>query len=210
MRHCITRIIPALLVGILFSSVSGTSYADPQDYSSRGLRPVAVKPDRAMGRLVVQANFSSHRIRVDGAEYPPYLLDSGIEVTSNELHEVTVSNGSAERKYRVSVNPRETMMLYVDLGKTQAKKDDKKKDDKKDDKKKDEAMTGFLTVTADAEAQVYVDGKLISSKTPLNKHQVNTGSHTVRVYFFDTRKFSKSREVYVGRDANMSTHFAKE
>ncbi len=192
----------------LFVLCTSPAEAEPKDYSSPDLRPVKLKADRAMGRLLVQVNFSSHHIKVDGAEYPAYLADSGIEVTSNEIHEVVVTNGSgAEKKYRLSINPGETMMLYVDLG--GAKKADGKKEEKKDDKK-DDASMGFLTITAESEAQIYIDGKLVSSKTPLKKHEVNTGSHTVRVYFFDTRKFSKSREIYVGKGANMNLNFTKD
>ncbi len=163
-----------------------------------------------MGRIFVQVNFSSHKIIVDGAEYPAYLADYGIEVTSNELHDVTVSNSAgAEKKYRLSVNPNETLMLYVDLG-SATKSNTPKKEEEKKDEKKDDASTGFVTVTAESEAQIYIDGKLVTSKTPLKKHEVEVGSHTVRVYFFDTRKFSKSREVYVGKGSSMSLNFTKE
>jgi hypothetical protein len=189
-----------------------SAFAEPTEVSSRDLRPVKIKPNRAMGRILIHVNFSSHHIRVDGAEYPAYLADYGIEVTSNELHDVVVSNSAgAEKKYRLSVNPGETMMLYVDLGSTAATgSSEPKKEEKKDDKKKDDASTGFLSITAESEAQIYIDGKLVSSKTPLQKHEINTGSHTVRVYFFDTRKFSKSREIYVGKGANMSLNFTKD
>lgn len=192
--------------------MASAAQAEPQEYSSPDLRPVKVKENRAMGRILVQVNFSSHRIIVDGAEYPAYLADYGIEVTSNELHDVTVSNSAgAEKKYRLSVNPNETLMLYVDLGSTAAKKDNNsKKEEEKKDEKKDDASTGYVTITAESEAQIYIDGKLVASKTPLKKHEVNVGSHTIRVYFFDTRKFSKSREVYVGKGATMSLNFTKE
>lgn len=160
-----------------------------------------------MGRIFIQANFSSHKIVVDGAEYPAYLSDMGIEVTSNVLHDVTVSNASgAEKKYRLSVNPGETLMLYVDLGGVK----NKSGNGNKNDNKKDPAATGFLTVTAESEAQIYIDGKLVASKTPLKKHELATGSHTVRVYFFDTRTFSKSRDIYVGKGATMSLSFTKD
>lgn len=192
------------LLFVLCSFVHSAS-AEPTNVTSPDLRPIKVKSDRPMGRILIQANFSSHNIKVDGAEYPPYLIDYGIEVTSNELHEVVVSNSAgAEKKYRLSVNPGETLMLYVDLGgqKTEAKPTN--------NNKKDEASTGFLTITAETEAQIYIDGKLVSSKTPLKKHEVPTGSHTVRVYFFDTRKFSKSREIYVGKGSTMNLNFTKD
>ena len=199
------KLITTLAVAISLVSASAV-YCEPIEVSSPDLPAVRTKPDRAMGRIFIQANFSSHRIIVDGAEYPAYLADSGIEVTSNVLHDVTVSNSAgAEKKYRLSVNPGETLMLYVDLGGAKSTGASNSAN-----QKKDEVTTGFLTVTAESEAQIYIDGKLVASKTPLKKHEVNTGSHTVRVYFFDTRTFSKSRDIYVGKGATMSLSFTKD
>ena len=188
----------------LFATLPVLAQAEPIKVESPALRKIKVNPTRPMGRLFIRTDFSSHRIIVDGAEYPAYLDYSGIEITSNELHVVTVSKGDVEKTYKFSVNPNEAIVLYVDLG-GNAKNAATAKD-----KKKDDATTGYLSITAESEAQIYIDGKLISSKTPLNKHEVSSGSHTVRVYFFDTRKFSKSREVYVGKGVNMSLKFTKE
>ncbi|MBO4350827.1 MAG: PEGA domain-containing protein [Proteobacteria bacterium] len=201
-----------ILTSLILIFAAGMANAEPKEYSSPDLRPIKVKETRPMGRIFVQVNFSSHKIIVDGAEYPAYLADYGIEVTSNELHNVTVSNSAgAEKKYRLSVNPNETLMLYVDLGSSVAPKEEPpKKEEEKKEEKKDDASTGFVTITAETEAQIYIDGKLVASKTPLKKHEVNVGSHTIRVYFFDTRKFSKSREIYVGKGATMSLNFTKE
>ncbi len=205
-RHALS--LAGGLAAVWFAS---DALCDPVDVSSPALRRVKVDAGRAMGRLIVYANYSSHRVIVDGAEFPAYLSDSGIEVTSNAIHEVTViSGGGIEKKYQLSVNPGQTLALYVDFGSAKAKKDAKKDDKKDDKKKKDDASTGFLSITAESEAQVYIDGRLASSKTPLKKHEVSVGSHTVRVYFFDTRKFSKSREVYVGKGVSMSLNFTKE
>lgn len=196
-----------LLLGISMGAVCEV-HANPVEVTSPELKKIRVESDRPMGRLIIYANYSSHRIIVDGAEFPAYLSDSGIEVTSNEIHEVTViSSGGVEKKYRLSVNPSQTLALYVDFGSTKPKD---KAGSNKNDKKKEEAAMGFLTITAESEAQVYIDGRLASSKTPLRKHEVNVGSHTVRVYFFDTRKFSKSREVYVGKGVSMSLNFSKD
>ena len=201
------KLISSLVIAIPLA-FSSLAFAEPIEVTSPDLPPVRTKPDRAMGRIFIQANFSSHRIIVDGAEYPAYLADMGIEVTSNVLHDVTVSNASgAEKKYRLSVNPGETLMLYVDLG---GAKSGTANANKNDNNKKEEVATGFLTVTAESEAQIYIDGKLVASKTPLKKHELNTGSHTVRVYFFDTRSFSKSRDIYVGKGATMSLSFTKD
>ena len=128
------RLIVTLL---LAACLPATALAEPVEVSSPDLRPVRVRPDRPMGRLIIYANYSTHRILVDGSEFPVYLADSGIEITSNEIHEIVAINASgAEKKYRVSVEPAQTLALYVDLG--GAQKADKKKDDKpakKDEKK---------------------------------------------------------------------------
>ena len=188
----------------LFATCPVLASADPIKVESPSLKRIKVNPDRPMGRLFIRTNFSSHRIIVDGAEYPAFLDNTGIEITSNELHTVTVSKGEIEKTYKFSVNPKEAIVLYVDLG------GDKKNTQPAKSNQKEEAVTGFLNITAESEAQIYIDGKLISSKTPLSKHEVSSGSHTVRVYFFDTRKFSKSREVYVGKGVTMSLNFTKE
>ncbi len=178
--------------------------AEPHSVSSPDLKPIKVKADRAPGRLIIYANYATHRVLLDDAEIPSYLSDIGVEVTSNELHKIRVVSDNNERTYKISVNPGQTMPLYVDLGsKSNVKKDDSKKKDDKNAK-------GFITVTAASDAQVYVDGKLVTSKTPMKRYEISTGSHTVRVYFLDTKKFSKSRDVYVGKDSSMSVHFAKE
>ena len=197
--------LSSLLAAFSLLAIPESVFADPIKVESPALKKIAVKPNRAMGRLFIRTNFSSHRILVDGAEYPAYLDETGIEITSNELHEITVSKGDTEKSYKLSLNPNESLVLFVDLGgKDAAAAAPAKKD------KKDAADNGFLNITAESEAQIYIDGKLISSKTPLNKHEVTSGSHTVRVYFFDTRKFSKSREVYVGKGVTMSLNFTKE
>ncbi len=179
------------------------AFAEPHSVSSPDLKPIKVKPNRAPGRLIIYANYATHRILLDDAEVPSYLSDIGIEVTSNEIHKVKVIADDNERIYQVSVDPNQIMALYVDLG---AKKAAPKKEEPKTDNK---ATKGFLSVTAESEAQVYIDGKLVASKSPLTKYEVASGSHTVRVYFLDTKKFSKSREIYVGKNATMSVHFTK-
>ena len=81
----------AALVCAIFAH-PGVVWCDPVEVSSPELRRVKVEADRPTGRLIIYANYSSHRVIVDGAEFPAYLSDSGIEVTSNEIHEVTVVN----------------------------------------------------------------------------------------------------------------------
>jgi len=191
-------------------ALCASAQANPREISSPDLPSVVVRSDRAPGRLVVKANFRTHTVRVNATEYTRDLEDIGMVVPSNELHVIKVSNGRAEREYRVAVNPGQTLVLYVDLGSTAASARPAQPAAAEPTEAPTDAALGFLTVTTETDAQVYVDGKLISSKSPLNKHEVTSGSHTVRVYFLDTRRFSKSREVFVGKGATMSLHFGKD
>ncbi len=88
----------------------------------------------------------------------------------------------------------------------------KKQPDAAETKKQPDAADGigFVTITAESEAQVYIDGKLVSYKSSVTKQEVTSGTHTIRVYFPDTKKFSKPREILVDKDATMSVHFTKE
>lgn len=200
MRHIYTLLL-AVAISLPLGTLCDEAQAEPHKVSSPDLRPIKVKTERSPGRLIIYANYTTHRVLLDDAEVPSYLSDIGIEVSSNELHKVKIVSDNVEREYKISVNPGETMALYVDLGGKKAATTERKEE---------KATKGFLSVTAETEAQVYVDGKLVASKSPLKKQEVSSGSHTVRVYFLDTKKFSKSREVYVGKDASMSVHFSKE
>ncbi len=205
MPYLMHRIKKLILAGTALSilTLSASAYAEPKPISSPDLQKIRVKANRAPGRLIIYANYATHRVLLDDAEIPSYLSDIGVEVSSNELHKVRVVAADKEKSYQISVNPGETMALYVDLGSTQKVKAEEKK-------KEDTAFKGFITVTAETDAQVYIDGKLVSAKSPLKKHEIATGTHAVRVYFLDTKTFSKSRDAYVGRDANINIHFTKE
>ena len=206
MRRC-TRLFMMMTV-LMMSCFVGQyeAFCDPHQITSPDLKKIKVKQDRAPGRLIIYANYATHRVLLDDAEIPAYLSDVGVEVSSNEIHKVKVTADSIERMYQISVNPGQTMVLYVDLG----SKKTVKKDDSAAKKKSDDGSKGFITITAESEAQVYIDGKLVAAKSPVKKHEVSSGSHTVRVYFLDKKAFSKSREIYVGKDATMSVHFTKE
>jgi len=204
MHYLIHQIKKLILASTALSvlTIGSSAFAEPHQVSSPDLQKIKVKTNRAPGRLIIYTNYATHRVLLDDAEIPSYLGDIGVEVSSNELHKVRVVAADKEKSYQISVDPGETMALYVDLGSN--------KKVKADEKKKEDAYKGFLTVTAESDAQVYIDGKLVSSKSPLKKHEIATGTHAVRVYFLDTKSFSKSRDVYVGRDASMSVHFTKD
>lgn len=207
MRRFSTRLLNFMTLLLITSCGWGhEAFCEPHEVSSPDLKKIKVKQNRAPGRLIIYANYATHKILLDEEEVPAYLSDIGVEVSSNVIHKIKVTADSTERLYQVSVDPGQTMVLYVDLGSKKAVK----KDDTSKKKKNDDGTKGFVTITAESDAQVYVDGKLVSAKAPVKKHEVSTGSHTVRVYFLDTKKFSKSREVYVGKNATMSVHFTKD
>lgn len=207
MRRCTGCLIFTTFLIMSCLTGHGEAFCEPHQVTSPDLKKIKVKPDRAPGRLIIYTNYTTHRVLLDDAEIPSYLSDIGVEVSSNEIHQIKVTADDLERIYKVSVNPGQTMVLYVDLGSTKAVKKDSNADKKTNN---DAAAKGFVTITAESDAQVYIDGKLVSAKAPVKKHEVSSGSHTIRVYFLDTKKFSKSREVYVGKDATMSVHFTKD
>ncbi|MCL2324876.1 MAG: hypothetical protein FWC40_00010 [Proteobacteria bacterium] len=204
------RIVCQVCLCLLCFALYSSAQANPRQISSPDLPSVVVRSDRAPGRLVVRTNFRTHTVRVNATEYTRDLEDVGMVVPSNELHVIKVSNAQAEREYRVAVNPGQTLVLYVDLGSTVTSVRQAQPAAPGQPEAPTEAAMGFLTVTTETDAQVYVDGKLVTAKGPLNRHEVTSGSHTVRVYFIDSRRFSKSREVFVGRGATMSLHFGKD
>ena len=68
--------------------------------------------------------------------------------------------------------------------------------------------TGFVNIATDYESQVYIDGKLIPVKAPLESYQLASGPHTIRLYYFDVRKFSKSLEINISKDTITKLQFA--
>lgn len=68
---------------------------------------------------------------------------------------------------------------------------------------------GFLTVNASPTAQVYLDGKLVASKTPLAKHELDAGSHTVRVFFIEDKKFSETKRATITDGRHVNLYFQK-
>ena len=67
--------------------------------------------------------------------------------------------------------------------------------------------TGFVSIAAESESQVYIDGKLIPVKAPIESYQLASGTHTIRLYFFDIRRFSKSIEIKVQKDTITTLQF---
>lgn len=182
-----------------------------QSVYQKKLRPIPPSQHRKLkdATLFVMANYSVYSISVNGQAYPT-LYNEGVKLKPYIANEILVSTGTGgakiEKKYTISLKPAETLYLYVELGATTPKAAQVPAPQAQ----APPSQGGFLSVTSEVEGQVYVDGKLAIAKSPLEKHPVSTGSHSVRIYYLDTRKFSKSREIYVAEGNTMSMHFAKE
>ena len=79
---------------------------------------------------------------------------------------------------------------------------------RKGDAKKDEAAPGFLTITADENAQIYIDGMYVASRTPLRNHKLRAGKYGVRVYFLEARKFSRAFSVSIDSGKTATLHLS--
>lgn len=161
------------------------------------------------GHLLIRANFKTHSIKINGEPYPSLFKDVGIDLPPNKVHQISVStnDGAFTKNYQVSLDPGENLVLFLEIS---AENPKNKKNEPAKEKKKEDAGEGYVSVTAVADAQVYLDGKMISGKVPLRKYAVTAGSHSVRVFFTETKKNSKTREVYIAKGATMNLHFNEE
>ncbi len=61
-----------------------------------------------------------------------------------------------------------------------------------------DGKTGYLTVRViDGDGKVYINGKMVSSKTPLTKHSLAKGRYRVKVYFPMLKRYSSERTVEI-------------
>lgn len=71
------------------------------------------------------------------------------------------------------------------------------------------SVSGSLTVRAIPYGQVWVDGRMVASETPLNGLPLPPGDHRVKVYFVEPRAYSEERVVRIepGQSANANFRF---
>jgi len=57
---------------------------------------------------------------------------------------------------------------------------------------------GYLTVrVTGGSGRVYINDRKVSDRTPLNRHVLKKGSHKVKVYYPDQKRFSEQRSIYI-------------
>jgi len=76
-----------------------------------------------------------------------------------------------------------------------------------DDDDSGEADMGRLSIRAEPEGQVFIDGRVVATSTPLLDHELSPGTHTVKVYFVADRQFSPERRVRVEAGETRSVFF---
>ncbi len=71
------------------------------------------------------------------------------------------------------------------------------------------SLSGSLTVRAIPYGQVWVDGRMVASETPLSALPLPPGDHRVKVYFVEPRAYSEERVVRIeaGQSANANFRF---
>ena len=78
-------------------------------------------------------------------------------------------------------------------------------DDDEDDS--GDSDVGHLSIRAEPEGQVFIDGRVVATSTPLLDHELSPGTHTVKVYFVADRQFSPERRVRVEAGETRSVFF---
>ena len=205
----------ALTASWLLVTPAPLASAEPNDEAARSRTGQKINPKDA-AFIIVRADFRKTAITVNDKPYPQH-SKVGAAVAPDRTHEVVVTDTGSQttKRYRVRLKKGEARIIIVDISggtpfsarATPAKSKGKaSKAGKKEGKEKAEGK-GFLTVNASPSAQVYIDGKLVSSSTPLVKHSVKTGNHTVRVYYVDLKKFSETKRAKITEGRHINLYF---
>jgi hypothetical protein len=81
------------------------------------------------------------------------------------------------------------------------------RDEEREASASSEGAVGRISVQAVPAGQVFVDGELVATETPLMNHELEAGTHRVKVYFISLRRFSEERRVRVVEGEGRSVVF---
>ncbi|MCA9564690.1 MAG: PEGA domain-containing protein, partial [Myxococcales bacterium] len=70
-----------------------------------------------------------------------------------------------------------------------------------------EETMGRLSVRAEPDGQVFVNGSIVATSTPLLDHELEAGTYEVKVYFITLRRFSEERRIRVVAGETRSVFF---
>jgi len=205
----------ALLLALSVGGLTAPAHAEP--------KPGAEKPKnnkqhdaKDAAYIVVQATFANTTVTINDEPYPEN-SKVGAVVVANKTYEVVVTDkkSSSTKRYAVTLERGEARVIIVDLSGGTAGGGaaaypttvTANQPVPETGEAEEGSSQGFLTVNASPTAQVYIDGKLVASKTPLVKHSVGMGNHTVRVYYVDLKKFSETKRAMISEGRHVNLYF---
>ncbi|MDX9719237.1 MAG: PEGA domain-containing protein [Myxococcota bacterium] len=203
-----------LLSLFFFTFSSFNVYSDPPKDEEK-LDP------RDAAFIVVNAKHDQYTVTINDKAYPRS-SKIGAAVAPNKVHEVVVTHNTSKssKRYRLKLKKGESRVLIVDIsgssttGAVASQAVPSQPAAATSDAQSEEPAEGagpnegFITVNAEPPGQVYIDGKIVSSRTPLVKHKVSAGNHSVRVYYVDLRKFSETKKAVVSEGRHLSMSFS--
>ncbi len=222
------RALWALIMSVGLGAFAATWSLDSAEARPRGKGRTKASPadgidpqDAAF--IIVRTSFKSNTVTINGQPYPQH-SEVGAMVASGRRHEVVVTHTGSNftKRYDVVLQKGEARILVVDLsGATNkasaaptsaapvqmASAAPPPLESKEDPVAEVVDGAGFLTVNSNPSGQVYIDGKLVASKTPLTRFKVDNGNHTVRVYFVDLKKFSEPKRAMVSDGRHLNLYF---
>jgi hypothetical protein len=200
------------------SSASGSS-GEPTFNNPNVPHPPLRFPPKEAAFVIVHASFAHTEVTVDGLPYPQRShVGAVVHGGHGRVHEVVVKDTktNAAKTYAVRLRAGEAHVLVVDFSegsmpsappKTPGGQPPKTPDKGAPEAANGEAEMGYITVNSKPESRVYIDGKMVSQTTPLNRYKLPVGSHTVRVFYTGANEFSETRRASITADRHISLHF---
>ncbi len=173
-------------------------------------------PAKEAAFIIVHAVFAHTEVTINGMPYPQRSeIGSVVRGGTNRVHEVVVKDtkNNATKTYHLRLRPGDAHILVVDFSEGNMPSVPAKggatpnKPDKAEEKSEPSGDMGYITINSKPEARVYIDGKMVSDTTPLNRFKLPAGSHTVRVFYTTTNEFSETRRASITADRHISLHF---
>ena len=167
-----------------------------------------LKKNDQMGIIVIMTNFEEASVKIDAEEYEAHLKD-GLLVKAGVEHQVTVDwEGGPKKSFKVRLRNGEARVILVDLSNKSVRGPTARPTQPRDQNQKGKQQgVGFISVNSNPPGQVYIDGQLVSSETPLVKYEVTPGQHAVRVYYPDLSKYSETKKAVIHKGNHINLYF---
>ena len=166
-----------------------------------------LKKGDPVGLLVVMTDFEKAEVKVDDEVYEEDLSD-GLQIKAKEKHKVVVEwDGGSKKTYEIKLRKGEARVIMVDLTNKKSKGYGAKPTAPKAKKNNKKEGIGYVSVSSKPSGQVYVDGKMVSEETPMVKYEINTGQHSIRVFFPELERYSDTKKAVVHKGNHINLYF---